>query len=415
MPVDMFEPVLSIAQVLQLIGLAQALGGAGFVAARGLDRRAAVPMFYFLVLAGHFAAMFAGGRYIEPPEQGPVLALMAASVLLPATTCLLIVQVVLDAPPRALHLAILLAALPELALLALLATPLTACSAGVACTDWWGVLGAARIVASAAALLVVQVWLGRRLSEHLAGHPAAREKYWLITALTATLTLAIAVDLLHVMQILDGRRALLVATLNALLFVYLVVTLLFRLLPQARRAEAPRPAALLPPSARPAEADAATPPEPEQLGPADVALLARIRALMEEDKVYQYAEYDRESLARELNLPEHRVARVVRLGFGCGVGRLLRDYRLAEAKRQLAATDTPIGQLAFDAGFSSLPSFNRIFKSATGRSPSEFRAAAAADGSMPEDRPEAADALEIAPEWDSPLAGGRSKSHRIPE
>ena len=381
---NMFEPVLSAAQVLQLIGLAQAGGGVVMLSARsGLNARAIVPALYFLALAGQFGALFT----------------LALACGLPAATSLLVIQVVTDETPRPGHFAVLAAMLPPLVLIAIADRSTAACTGSQACFDWWGAFEVVRIFAAGIVLLVLELWVGRRLLERLGGRRDGREKYWLITVLTATLTLTIASDLLHVMELIDGPRALLVATFIALLFVYLVMTLLFRLLPAPLDlADAPAVARQVPvlnvapagvvPSA--AEDDAARSGEDDELGTDERLLVERVRHLMEVDKVYQYPDYGRDSLARELAIPEHRAARLVRLGFGTSIGQLLRDHRLAEAKRQLSESEVPIGQLAFDAGFNSLPSFNRVFKAATGLSPSEYRSAhgvAAAPQNDPLPRP----------------------------
>jgi two-component system response regulator YesN len=44
-----------------------------------------------------------------------------------------------------------------------------------------------------------------------------------------------------------------------------------------------------------------------------------------------------------------------------------------EAKGRLIGEETPITTIAFDVGFNSIPSFNRVFKHITGLSPSEYR------------------------------------------
>ena len=47
--------------------------------------------------------------------------------------------------------------------------------------------------------------------------------------------------------------------------------------------------------------------------------------------------------------------------------------RLEEAKRLLEQTDAPLTQIAFDIGCASLPSFSRLFRRGTGKSPSAWR------------------------------------------
>jgi AraC-like DNA-binding protein len=59
----------------------------------------------------------------------------------------------------------------------------------------------------------------------------------------------------------------------------------------------------------------------------------------------------------------------------------LNGYRLSHAKALLAnpdrARDTVLA-IAHEAGFASLPTFNRVFKDAEGQTPTEFREASLA-------------------------------------
>jgi AraC-like DNA-binding protein/mannose-6-phosphate isomerase-like protein (cupin superfamily) len=47
--------------------------------------------------------------------------------------------------------------------------------------------------------------------------------------------------------------------------------------------------------------------------------------------------------------------------------------RVSHAQEFLLKTDLPVTTIAYDCGFSSLPTFNRVFKAATGVVPSEYR------------------------------------------
>ncbi|MBV2360766.1 helix-turn-helix transcriptional regulator [Thalassococcus sp. CAU 1522] len=83
------------------------------------------------------------------------------------------------------------------------------------------------------------------------------------------------------------------------------------------------------------------------------------------------------ALANELSLPEHRVRQIIntRMGYR-NFSALLNDLRIDDAKAQLADPDKrhlQIAQIAFAAGYASLPPFNRAFRDRTGQSPSEFR------------------------------------------
>ena len=51
----------------------------------------------------------------------------------------------------------------------------------------------------------------------------------------------------------------------------------------------------------------------------------------------------------------------------------LATYRINHAKNLLKGTEETIAQIAMESGFSSLNTFNRVFKSITGKTPSEYR------------------------------------------
>lgn len=51
----------------------------------------------------------------------------------------------------------------------------------------------------------------------------------------------------------------------------------------------------------------------------------------------------------------------------------LATYRLNHAKALLRGTESTVAEIAMESGFSSLNTFNRIFKAATGKTPSEYR------------------------------------------
>jgi AraC-like DNA-binding protein len=82
-------------------------------------------------------------------------------------------------------------------------------------------------------------------------------------------------------------------------------------------------------------------------------------------------------LAAELDIPEHRLRRVInrRLGHR-NFADFLNGRRVEAAKRRLAdpaEARTTVAAIAFDLGFGSLGPFNRAFKAATGATPTEWR------------------------------------------
>jgi AraC-like DNA-binding protein len=59
---------------------------------------------------------------------------------------------------------------------------------------------------------------------------------------------------------------------------------------------------------------------------------------------------------------------------GLGINTHLREIRLQRAKQLLLDPAKRISEVAFEAGFGSIPHFNRIFRKHTGLSPKAFRA-----------------------------------------
>lgn len=125
--------------------------------------------------------------------------------------------------------------------------------------------------------------------------------------------------------------------------------------------------------------------------PAEARLLTRLRRLMEEERAYREEGLTIGALASRAGAPEYALRRLIngRLGYR-NFNAYLNGWRLAEAKAALldpAQADVPISTIALDAGFNSLGPFNRAFKAAEGKTPSEFRdaahaAAPAAAGSL---------------------------------
>jgi AraC family transcriptional regulator len=85
---------------------------------------------------------------------------------------------------------------------------------------------------------------------------------------------------------------------------------------------------------------------------------------------------DRFTLARLASLsgvhPVH-LAAVFRRAYGRSVGEYVRALRVNAASQALSTPDTPIVEIAFATGFSSQAHFSRVFKRATGLTPTEYR------------------------------------------
>lgn len=139
----------------------------------------------------------------------------------------------------------------------------------------------------------------------------------------------------------------------------------------------PHPAmaeALLAPAAAPA-----APPQPTavQAVDTDELLLARLRELMETQKLYRDAELSVGTLANRAAVPEYVLRRLIhqRLGHR-NFASYVNEHRLEEVAQRLrdpALARRPVLTLALEAGFGSIGPFNRAFKERYGVTPTEFR------------------------------------------
>ncbi len=96
-----------------------------------------------------------------------------------------------------------------------------------------------------------------------------------------------------------------------------------------------------------------------------------------ENRAYARTGLTIRQLAEELDIPEHQLRALINTRLGHkNFSAFLNGYRIEEARRRLAdpkQARTQILTIALDAGFASLPPFNRAFREATEMTPSDYR------------------------------------------
>jgi len=81
-----------------------------------------------------------------------------------------------------------------------------------------------------------------------------------------------------------------------------------------------------------------------------------------------------ELIARRCSLNRSKLARGFRQLYSCSVIEALAERRLVEARKQLIATDLPVGIIGYRSGYLNNASFTRAFGHRFGVSPSDYRA-----------------------------------------
>jgi len=101
----------------------------------------------------------------------------------------------------------------------------------------------------------------------------------------------------------------------------------------------------------------------------------RLNYMFQVEKVYRNDRISLDSLAERLGLQPYQLSGVINSRMGRSFSELVADYRVDEVKKRLSDPEEKanILNIAYDAGFGTKASFNRVFKERTGLTPSEFR------------------------------------------
>lgn len=356
------DQTLNLSQALNVIGMLQCVFILAIILLKATDpRQAAAAIAFFAVLGLGFGLP----ATVDPSLIGwEATSIWLDQAWVPTLSYLMILQVAMGGTPDPRHLIVLV--LPLIGPVAMVAAAVSSptCGGALLCPESVPLLRMFAVVPGAVILLLF--WARRALLSQLARSRDTRDRYWVVLAFIAFNVINLAIDIPRATGTIDVADATVVRIAFGLAFVYLVTTLMFRI--------DPKPLVLFP---------GALIRRSGELSADDMALAGRIEDLMKLDKLYQEPLFSRADLARELDVSENVLSRVINSAFSKSFRKLLNDHRVETAKQLLRDSDMQITQIAFDIGFNSLASFNRVFKDTTGVSPTEFRAAdhrAAANG-----------------------------------
>jgi len=88
---------------------------------------------------------------------------------------------------------------------------------------------------------------------------------------------------------------------------------------------------------------------------------------------YSQSDLTLEIIAEATATTPRKITKIINDRFQCNFKTYLNRIRINEAKRLLTESDLNIGEISFKVGFNNQSHFNRVFKSETGKSPSEYR------------------------------------------
>lgn len=102
----------------------------------------------------------------------------------------------------------------------------------------------------------------------------------------------------------------------------------------------------------------------------------KLKTYLKEHRVYQEQELTMNDLANKTGLTAHNISQVLNTKFNQNFYYFINSYRINDAKILLSnpkQAEKTILEIAFEVGFNSKATFNRIFKELTGTTPSAFR------------------------------------------
>lgn len=109
---------------------------------------------------------------------------------------------------------------------------------------------------------------------------------------------------------------------------------------------------------------------------ANKTMAAKLRVLVEKDRIYLQQGYGVEDAAMALGTNRTYLSRMMTAEFGMKFSDLMNEYRVNMAKELLATTDKSIADVAYESGFSDASYMNKKFHQIVGATPSAFRTAA---------------------------------------
>ncbi len=106
---------------------------------------------------------------------------------------------------------------------------------------------------------------------------------------------------------------------------------------------------------------------------ADRKIFENLCRVIEEEKLWSDSDLDLRTLAEQTGTTYHNLSQVINQNTALNYHAFINRYRIVEACRLLQETDLNILEIAYESGFNSKPTFNKVFKSVKECTPSQFR------------------------------------------
>jgi putative ABC transport system permease protein len=102
----------------------------------------------------------------------------------------------------------------------------------------------------------------------------------------------------------------------------------------------------------------------------------RLKEAVASNRFYEDAELTLTTLAVKLNIHPHDLSRIINVGIGKNFNDFINEFRVRETARKMrdpAYAHLTLLGIAYESGFNSQRTFNRVFKEMTGKTPVEYK------------------------------------------
>gem|GEM_PF-1081079 len=321
----------------------------------------AISIIYFLSLSSGLLYRMMEVLY-NNPEAHPYLAffLLMADSMMPAVSFLLILQMTMQRVPPPLYWLIL--AFPVLAtgpFIRIFVNYIYTCGANIGLCFASEATLHLNIAIVSSFIFLLLMFVFSRISFNLDSNPLIRRhKYWLVICIIIYNLILIGLEIGFVSKVVSTQSYVFAISMIKIAFIYMVMTSIFRVFNEQFEIETITISV-----------------GKTHLTEYEKSVAIRAEKILETEKPYRESGFNRAIFAKKLSVREHLLSRIINLHFNKSFSELTNDYRIKDAKVLLTKKDLSVTTVAYDAGFSSITSFNRVFKEVTGQSPSEYREA----------------------------------------
>jgi AraC-like DNA-binding protein len=209
------------------------------------------------------------------------------------------------------------------------------------------------VISGSLIFLLITLILARVQKKRPHESTTRKHKYWMIIALIGYNMLILSNDILYLNQVIDTDKRLFFKTMYGICFVYLAMTSVFRVFNHNFR--------IVPLTAK--------------LSHREAIIANKIRVILDNEKPYLLTNYNRGDMADQLGLTEQHLSKIINNSFEKSFTDIMNECRIKHAQGYLHSDrkELSITDIAFKSGFSSIATFNRVFKQTEGLTPREYR------------------------------------------